>query len=168
MARWTGLTEDRIVQGVDGCTVVSFGLPLSAMALAYARFGVSAEPAAVRLREAMAGFPEMIGGRHRLCTDLGLAGRGAVLAKLGADGVYCAALPGPGLGLALKVEDGDMLCLGPALLGVLRALAARVPLGFDPAGLGAAVDRHAEIPILNTRGAVTGALRSTGTLRFPA
>ncbi len=168
VARWTGLAEDRIVQGVDGCTVVSFGLPLSVMALAYARFGVSAEPAAVRLREAMAGFPEMIGGRHRLCTDLGLAGRGAVLAKLGADGVYCAALPGPGLGLALKVEDGDMLCLGPALLGVLRALAARVPLGFDPAGLGAAVDRHAEIPILNTRGAVTGALRSTGTLRFPA
>lgn len=168
VARWTGVPAERIVQGVDGCTVVSFGLPLAAMALAYARFGTSREAAATRLRAAMTGHPDMIGGRHRTCTDLGQAARGAVIAKLGADGVYCAALPGPGLGLALKVEDGDMLSLGPALLGVLRALAARMPLGFDPAGLGPAVDRHAEIPIHNTRGAVTGALRAIGTLRFPA
>mgnify|MGYP000739658912 CR=1 FL=1 len=37
-----------LVLGVDGCTTVCFGLPLRAMALAYARFGVSGEPAAVR------------------------------------------------------------------------------------------------------------------------
>ncbi len=166
MERWTDVPAAKMALGVDGCTVVSFGLPLSAMALAYARFGVSDDSAAARLRGAMTEFPEMVGGRDRLCTDLGQAARGKVIAKLGADGVYCAALPGPGLGVALKVEDGDMRCLGPALLGVLRTLAARLPLGFDPGGLGPAVERHAELPIVNTRGARTGVLRTTGSLRF--
>jgi L-asparaginase II len=166
--RWTDVPAAGMALGVDGCTVVSFGLPLRAMALAYARFGVSEDSAAARLRAAMSEFPEMVGGRDRFCTDLGQAARGKVFAKLGADGVYCAAIPGPGLGVALKVEDGDMRCLGPALLGVLRSLAARLPLGFDPGGLGPAVDRHAELPIVNTRGARTGVLRTTGGLRFSA
>lgn len=164
--RWTDLPTSAITLGVDGCTVVSFGLPIRAMALAYARFGVSTDPAAVRLREAMAAFPEVIAGRDRPCTDLGRAARGAAIAKLGADGVYCAMLPQPRLGVALKIEDGDMRGLGPALLGVLQRLAERVPLGFDPAGLGPAVARHAELPIVNTRGVVTGVLRAAGSLRF--
>lgn len=166
--RWTGVSAASMALGVDGCTVVSFGLPLSAMALAYARFAVSDDAAAARLRGAMAEFPEMVGGRDRLCTDLGVAARGKVIAKLGADGVYCAALPAAGLGLALKVEDGDMRSLGPALLGVLRALATRIGIGFDPGALGQAVERHAELPIVNTRGVGTGVLRAVGSLRFPA
>lgn len=166
--RWTGLATSELTLGVDGCTVVSFGLPLRAMALAYARFGVSAEPAAIRLREAMTGFPTMIAGRDRLCTDLGHAAHGAAIAKLGADGIYCAALPRAGLGLALKIEDGDTRGLGPALLGVLQRLADRRSLGFDPGGLGPGVARHAELTILNTRGAPTGSLRATGDLQFLA
>ena len=110
----------------------------------------------------------MIAGRDRLCTDLSRAAGGAAIAKLGAEGIYCAALPRAGLGLALKIEDGDMRGLAPALLGVLRRLAERVPLGFEPAGLGSAVDRHAELPIVHTRGAVTGVLRAVGELRFAA
>lgn len=167
VSRWTGTPAGQMVLGVDGCTVVSFGLPLQAMALAYARFGTSTEPAAARLRSAMLAHPEMIAGEGRLCTDLMRAGQGRVVAKLGADGIYCAALPAAGLGLALKVEDGDMASLGPALVGVLDRLAARFPLGVEPAALGPAVRRHAEAPILNTRGVPTGSLRAVGELRFP-
>jgi len=66
------------------------------------------------------------------------------------------------------VEDGDMLSSPPALLFAIRALAGRHALGFDPAALPETVTRHAEIPTLNTRGTVTGALRATGRPHFPA
>jgi len=36
VARWSGVPAERIVQSVDGCTAVCFGLPIRAMALAYA------------------------------------------------------------------------------------------------------------------------------------
>jgi L-asparaginase II len=54
----------------------------------------------------------------------GSAGR--VLTKIGADGVYCAAIPEARLGMALKVEDGDVESARVALLDVLEALAPGV------------------------------------------
>ncbi len=168
IARWTGLPSRQVTLGVDGCTAVTFALPLRAMARAYARFGVSRQPAAATLRRAMTEYPVLVAGTGRLCTELGLAARGAVLAKVGADGVYCAALPAAGLGLALKVEDGDWRSSPPALLAVLAALARRRPLGFAPDRFPEPVTRHAAPPIVNTRGAVTGALQVQGRLRFLA
>ena len=164
--RWTGVPGDRMVVGVDGCTVVSFGLPLRAMALAYARFGVSMEAPARRLRGAMAEEPQLTAGVGRLETDLALATAGRVLAKIGADGVYCASLPEAGLGIALKIEDGDMACLGPALLATLQQLAGRHLLGFEAGTWPPAVSSHAGYPILNTRGAPTGVVRAAGQVRF--
>jgi L-asparaginase II len=164
--RWTGVPTDRMVLGVDGCTVVSFGLPLLAMALAYARFGVSDESPARRLRGAMTEEPLLTAGQGRLETDLALATAGRAIAKIGADGVYCASFPAAGLGVALKIEDGDMASLGPALLASLQRLAGRYPLGFDPGTWPPAVARHAAHPILNTRGAPTGVVRVVGELRF--
>jgi L-asparaginase II len=54
----------------------------------------------------------MIGGTNRLDTMLMQAGRGKFISKIGAEGVYSAAvLPSPqyesGLGIAFKIEDGD-------------------------------------------------------------
>jgi len=162
VARWTGLGKGDIVQAVDGCTTVCFGLPLRHMALAYARLGASLEPAAIRVREAIATHPELIGGTRRLCTDLIRESRGAVLAKVGAEGVYCAALPHAGLGVALKVIDGDMRSSQVALLGVLAQV--------DPAGALSpvleALSGYATPAIHNTRRAQTGVMRAAGTLRF--
>jgi L-asparaginase II len=166
--RWTGVAGGAMRFGVDGCTVVCFGLPLQAMARAYARFGVSTEPAALRLRSALAAHPELIAGRGRLCTDLLAATAGGVIAKVGAEGIYCAAIPEAGLGLALKVEDGDTQSSAPALLGVLRALAARGQVGLTPEEWPALVLRHGEPVTLNTRGVSTGVIRSAGALRFLA
>lgn len=166
VVRWSGCAEEQMHFGVDGCTVVCFGLPLRAMALAYARFAASEEPAAVRLRESMAAFPDLVAGHGRLETDLGLATAGLVIAKVGADGIYCAALPHAELGLALKVHDGDMRSSGPSLLAVLRELGGRFDLGFDAHRLSPEVTRHGELPTLNTRGAVTGVTRVQGRLQF--
>ncbi len=164
VARWTGLPAASIVQAVDGCTTVCFGLPLRAMALAYARLGVTTEPAAVRVREAMLAHPELVGGAGRLCTDLMRDTHGQVLAKVGAEGVYSAAWPALGLGIALKVDDGDMRSAPVALLGVLRQLASHCNTALPLDSLAS----HAEPAIRNTRREVTGVLRVAGELRFHA
>jgi L-asparaginase II len=164
VVRWTGTAADSIVLGVDGCTTVCFGLPLRGMALAYARLGVSDEPAAVRIRTAMLAHPELVGGAGRLCTELTRALDGRILAKIGAEGVYSAAWPELGLGLSLKVADGDMRSAQVALLGVVAQLSSvlGVPLPLD------VLARQAEPVLRNTRGEATGVLRSAGDLQFPA
>jgi L-asparaginase II len=106
VSRWTGVAPGELRLGVDGCTAVCFGLPLVAMATAYARLGTSEEAAARRLREAMWAHPELVAGTGRLCTELMTACRGSVLAKVGAEGIYSAALPALGLGVTVKVEGG--------------------------------------------------------------
>jgi L-asparaginase II len=166
IAQWTGQPRETIRLAVDGCTAVCHGLPLSAMALAYARLGSSDDPSARRIREAMMGHPGLVAGIGRLCTDLMAAYPGLVLAKVGADGIYGAALPGDRLGVALKVEDGDMRSARPALLSVLRQLVERKRASLPGGDWPAAVAHHAELPTVNTRGEVTGVLRAAGALHF--
>lgn len=162
VVRWTGVPRDAVVQGVDGCTTVCFGLPLRAMALAYARLGVSDEPAAVRVRGAMLAHPQLVGGLRRLCTDLMRESGGRVLAKVGAEGVYSAAWPEQRLGIALKVADGENRAAQVALLGVLRQLGDALGKGLPLAALAP----YGEPPIRNTRRGQTGSLRAAGALRF--
>jgi L-asparaginase II len=168
VARWTGVTPDRMLQAVDGCTTVCFGLPLRAMALAYARFGAASEPAPARLRAAMLRHPDLVGGSGRACTEIMADYHGKLLVKIGADGIYCAALTGAGLGVAVKVEDGDMRTSPVALLGALRALSQGLPSGFALDPMPPPVARHAEFTTQNTRGVVTGITRAVGGLRFSA
>ena len=163
MARWTGTGQDRIGLAVDGCNTVCFALGLRAMALAYARFGVSEEPPAIRLRQAMTGHPDLVGGTGRPCTDLMAAFVGGLVAKVGADGVYSAALPTLGLGISLKVVDGDGRSAPIALMAVLRSVL--VHHGADPAPL-ERCQAHATAEIRNTRGLVVGAIRPAGGLRY--
>jgi L-asparaginase II len=164
VARWTCIRAEAIPTGTDGCTAVTFALPLSAMALAWARLGVDDAPAPARLRAAMTAHPDLVAGTGRLCTELMAALPGRVLAKVGAAGIYCAALPALGLGIALKVADGDSEVSAPALLAVLAAV-------IEHAGAAerhdlTAVASHAGRPIVNTRGARVGTLRAAGGLRF--
>ncbi|NOT08577.1 MAG: asparaginase [Gemmatimonadales bacterium] len=166
ISRWTDAPIEKIAKGVDGCAATCFGLPLRRMALAYARFGASREPAAQRILQAMMGHPELVGGSGRLCTDLMAAWPGRVMAKIGADGVYCAALPALGIGLALKVIDGDMRASGIALLAILRELVARLPGVQAPEYPFEPLAGYAVQPIRNTRGTTTGEFRAEGGLRF--
>ncbi len=143
VSRWTGLHVDDIPHGTDGCGVPSFALPLAAMATAYARLAAAAAgddvpdvPAASlagmrRLVAAVRAHPFLLAGTGRLDTELLEATQGRVLAKIGAEGVYSAALFEARLGVAFKVEDGALRALGPALLAVLDQLAPGVvpPLG---------------------------------------
>jgi L-asparaginase II len=164
VVRWTDCPRERIVQVVDGCTAVCFGLPLRNMALSFARLGASTEPAVLRVREAMWAHPDLVAGTGRLCTDLMTACRDTVLAKVGAEGVYSAVYVPLGIGVSLKVEDGTGRASPPALLAILRQAVERLAPGtrlpFEALG------HHAEPPIKNTRGETVGSIRVAGQLRF--
>ncbi len=157
IARWTGVPADEIATGTDGCGVVTFALPLRALAAAHARFAAAAregEQGPARILQAMVRNPEYVGGSERLCTDLMRAAGGRILVKVGAEGVYCAAIPGAELGIALKVLDGATRASEPALLAVLRAL----HLLSDEEM--AALERYARPELRNTRGERVGEIRA--------
>jgi L-asparaginase II len=159
VARWTGVRESEIVEGVDGCGVVSFQVPLDAFALSFARFATSDQSAARAVREAMIRYPDLVAGRNRLCTELMQRYPGEVVAKVGADGVYGVALPRRGLGLGIKVEDGHARATMAALIAVLDQL------DLDPPP-SEALARFARFAILNTRGVEVGEMGPAGSLTF--
>ncbi len=160
--RWTEVPRQHMRFGVDGCTALCFGLPLTGMALSYARFAASAEPAAGALRKAMTAHPMLVAGTGRFCTEIMAAWPGGIIAKVGAEGVYSAALLEERIGISLKVEDGDMRSAPVALMGILRALVAAGPGARALESLA----RREALPTRNTRGEITGVLRHTGALRF--
>lgn len=165
VAEWTRLPADRIAVGVDGCAAPCFGLPLSAMAGAWARLGASRRPAARRICQAMFAHPWLIAGTGRPCTEIMSVWPGLVIAKIGAEGVYSAVLPRLGLGVALKVLDGDMRASAVAVVAVLREWLAD-PTGAPGLQLAACLAPWADAPIRNTRGEPTGVQRATGKLVF--
>jgi L-asparaginase II len=156
IARWSGLPQEAIALGTDGCGVVCFGMPLRSMALAYARMAAAARagdsgPSAIV--EAMTTHPELVAGEGRICTELMRRSGGRIFAKIGAEGVYCVGVPGAELGIAVKVEDGNTRAVAPAILSVLRELDL---ISEDDFG---ALHTLAFKEIVNTRGETVGQLR---------
>ncbi len=112
LAGITGARLDEGTRGVDGCSIPAYAIPLRLLAHGFARFatgeGLAPERAraATRIREAVAARPDMVAGQGRFDTEVMRALGPHVFTKTGAEGVYCAALPESGLGLAVKIDDG--------------------------------------------------------------
>jgi L-asparaginase II len=166
ISRWTGVARGDIRLAVDGCTAACFGLPLAAMARAYAQLGASSDAGLRRIAGGMMRYPFMVAGTGRLCTDLMHSLPGRIVAKVGADGIYSAAIPELGLGVALKVTDGDMRSCALALLAVLGQVFERMAPGGTLGVPESVVAKHGPQAIRNTRNVVTGELRVAGALRF--
>lgn len=123
IAFFSGLTEDQIEVGVDGCSAPVFFLPLKNMALIYARLAAAATEFGRRIFEIMTTHPEMIAGSGRFDTELMKVMAGRMISKIGAEGVRCLALRSERpLGIALKIEDGSKRASEAALLQALRQL----------------------------------------------
>ncbi|MBS4021666.1 MAG: asparaginase [Dethiobacter sp.] len=125
----TGLGPADITLGTDGCGVPVYGLPLLNMALAYARLSLpgdnfsAARRVALRtIAASMIEKPYYVSGTRSLDTTVMEATEGRILAKQGAEGVYCLAVMDKGMGLALKIEDGHHRAIGPVIIEVLRRL----------------------------------------------
>jgi L-asparaginase II len=157
------LTDER--RAIDGCSVPTWAVPLNNLALAFARFGtgqgMSAERsrAAARLRAACTAHPWHVAGTDRFCTEVMRLLGTRVFVKTGAEGVYCAALPGGGLGVALKIDDGGTRAAEVAMAAVIARfveLSASEEQGFE----------HFLHPTLrNWNGLEVGSLRPAAALK---
>jgi L-asparaginase II len=155
IARWAGMPVEEIAVAVDGCGVATFALPLARLGGAFARLAAAArsgDRGPARVLGAMTRHPDLVAGTGRLCTQLMQATKGRIIAKVGAEGVYCAAAMDPGLGVALKVRDGAKRAAEPALLEVLRVL------GLLSTGESKELERYARPVVRNTRGEAVGEL----------
>jgi L-asparaginase II len=143
VARASDLDEDELETAVDGCGVVTFALPLERMALAFAR--LERLDGGDRVAAAMRAHPALIRGPDGDDTNIMRAHEGWI-AKGGAEGLMCAAGP-RGLGVALKIEDGNGRAVGPAVAAFL-------------ARLGYPVEKLERATVKNSRGEVVGEIRA--------
>lgn len=128
MEQMTGdkLTAD--VCGTDGCSIPTYATALERFALAFARFGTGEgleeerSKATERLYEACVNEPYMVAGTDRFCTRIMQTFRGRVFVKTGAEGVFCAAVPELGYGIALKCDDGATRASEVMMATVLQGL----------------------------------------------
>ncbi len=160
VARIVALPESDLIPGIDGCSAPNYGMPLSHLALGYARLaqGDSAPEYGSELGQlfdAMTSHPELVSGSGRADLAFMQAASGDWVAKGGAEGVQAIGIRSAGLGIAIKVADGNARALYPAAIAVLQQLgligvAASTPLAPWMQPL-----------LRNLRGLVTGDIRAT-------
>ncbi len=169
------LSIDQVELGVDGCSAPNFAVPLYNAALAFARMcdprtlADTRASACRKITAAMTAYPEMVSGYGEFDQQFMKAGEGKIVCKRGAEGYQIVGLlPNvlsadvPGIGIAMKVSDGDAARMGSGLestnrvrpavtieiLRQLRVLSSKMEqalAGFGP-----------EKTITNHRGIVTG------------
>ena len=160
----TGVGLDADVCGVDGCSIPTWGVPLSSLAIAFARFGSGnglapeRAKAAVRLRAACAAQPYYVAGTSRFCTEIMKRFGARVLVKTGAEGVFCGALPEQGIGIALKCDDGATRA---AEVTMATMIARLLPMSDDERG---AIERFVRPTLRNWNGIEVGGLRPSDAL----
>jgi L-asparaginase II len=172
------LPVSEIELGTDGCSAPNFAVPLYNAALGMAHLcdprGLSEARASAcrKITSAMTTHPEMISAYGEFDEQLMRVGAGKIVCKRGAEGYQIVGLlpdvlsPGsPGVGIALKVSDGDAARMSidlvhsarvrPAvILEILRQLGAlsleqqQALASFGPVK-----------PVKNHRGILTGQLR---------
>lgn len=140
----------RVTDVTDGCGVPCFVLPLPAMARAWASLGRAVEREEGwlgRVGAAMAAYPMEAGGVHRIDSDAMALAKRRVVAKIGAEGLLCLAIPGDDAAIVLKVTSGNDLARAVALYAVVER--------WFPGLLPPDVSQHAGI-IKNVVGKVVG------------
>ena len=148
---------------VDGCSVPTWAVPLLSLARGFARFGtgVGLPPdrsrAAARLRDACAAHPWHVAGTGRFCTQIMERFGARMFVKTGAEGVYCAALPEQGLGIAVKCDDGS----GRAAEVMMAATLVRMARSITESG---ELEPFARVTLRNWNGLGVGTIRPTEML----
>lgn len=114
--------------GTDGCGVPVYGMSMTHLATAFARFGsgqltpANRTDACKRIMQALINHPFLLAGSDRFDTELIKVTNGRVIGKMGAEGMYAITIPSAKLGIALKVDDGAGRAAVPAAIEILLQL----------------------------------------------
>ncbi|MBC7907437.1 MAG: asparaginase [Rhodospirillaceae bacterium] len=162
--RVTAIIEDMtgcvaIPNGIDGCGIPAFALPLVATATAMAQLADPAilsperRHAAHAVVAAMRSHPTLVAGTGRLDSAL-MQAVPDLAVKGGAEGFHVAIVADQGLGIAVKVDDGAKRGAEVAILAVLDRLGV-----LDDRAKAMLAD-WMEPPIKNVAGLVVGKMRA--------
>lgn len=169
----SGLASNEIPYGVDGCNLPAPAFRLQNFAHIWAIFAKAASlplhddlPVPARLKHlghiysAMSRFPEMVAGEGRFCTELAQAYEGALVGKVGADACYGIAVresdqtrllgASGGLGIAVKVDDGNIEIMQACVMEILEQLGLVGPQTKEK------LDHFHHLKLVNTAGVATG------------
>ncbi|MDK1488868.1 asparaginase [Sinorhizobium sp. 7-81] len=161
MESLTGAILARDNCGVDGCSIPTYAVPLKGLAHGFAKMATGAGLAAERSRasrrlvEACMAEPFYVAGTKRACTRLMKIAPGRIFAKTGAEGVFCAAIPDKGIGIALKCEDGTTRAAEAMVAATLARFFA------DEPQIHTALMAQANHPMRNWNGVHVGDVRVT-------
>ena len=177
-AEMCALDVNQVELGTDGCSAPNFAVPLYNAAFAFARLCDPRElpetraSACRKITSAMTSCPEMVSGFGEFDEELMKAGDGKIVCKRGAEGYQIVGLlagvlgsDSPGLGIAVKVLDGDASRMGSGLESVNRVRPAVVLQILRQLGALSSKQEQAlagfgpEKSITNHRGIVTGTSR---------
>jgi L-asparaginase II len=159
--------EEEIKTSVDGCGVPVHRIPLNQLALAFSRLAApdqwvdgsdQRKESLKHVRDAMVHYPEMVAGTKRFDTDLMNMFQGRIVAKGGAEGVHCFGDRETGIGVAVKIDDGNARGTSVASMEVLRQMQIGDPSIWD------GLDTYYRAPVLNAREEKIGVITSAFTL----
>jgi L-asparaginase II len=168
VAELARVPQSQLWTGTDGCNAPNLGMPLSRLALLWARLAsgeagndTSLSPVLQRLFDAMRHHPQMVSGTGRSDLAITLASKGDWVAKTGADGVQTVGIRSRGLGVAVKVSDGDFPSVFAITISVLKQLGV-----LEDDGESALLAPWADPALNNCNGAPVGQLKATVQLKF--
>jgi L-asparaginase II len=157
-ARLSDARLEDLPLAIDGCGIPVYAVPLCNAALSYARLatleGIDGRDArALRtVRDAMISYPAYVAGTGDFDTVLMEAAHGNLLAKSGAEGLHGTAALRQGVGVVLKVADGNARAVAPAMLSILGELG--ILEGTDAEALAP----FANPPLYNRAGRLVGGI----------
>lgn len=148
------ITADCIA--VDGCSIPTYFLHLTSLALAMARFSDPEnfmplyDSAAKRIYRANVENPFYVAGTDRYCTRIMTELNKRGLVKTGAEGVMFAGIPELKIGVVIKVHDGNLRASEVAMSWILNELGLLSP---------AAWEQYSQIPVKNWNQILTGKIQ---------
>lgn len=144
---------DPIEVGTDGCSAPTYAMPLTRLAQAYAQLASADGTALAALRYAMLRHPDLVSGTARIDLALAQAGGGDWIAKAGADGVQAIGIRSRGLGIAVRIADGNARALHTVTTEALYQLGLLTKPADSP------LARTFRPPLTNYRGLTVGSLQ---------
>lgn len=119
---------DETPKGIDGCCIPMMAMPMINLAVGMTKLvapedlSPSLQDACDRVVQAMQTHPFCVGGTNRFDSQIIEHTKGHVLVKMGADGVFSGMIPKKKWGIALKIDDGNLIAAEMAMMHLLRRL----------------------------------------------
>lgn len=144
--------------GIDGCSAPNYAMPLSSLAHTFCRIATGETPELAALAYVMTRHPDLVSGTARGDLMLMRAGAGDWVSKVGAEGVQAIGIRSRGIGIAIRIADGNRRALHVATIAVLEQL------GLIETPAGTPLAPMDERVIRNYRGIAVGAVEPTFAL----